>query len=167
MAERGVIRNREHAQQIRDFSGLRFGSITPTDIDGFLEFQDRLFIFIESKFGDSTPPRGQELAFERLCDACEQHGHRKSVVLMLKHSILSGSGLDIEFGGLVVTRYRLRGKWRVPKAETTCRQAIDLLLAELQRTLNDAPKPKPAASNEPRRAAEFDVMQGFGIDVDF
>lgn len=163
MGDRGVIRNRQFAQQIRDFSGLRFGSITPTDIDGFVEFGDRLFIFIESKFGNTEPPRGQLLALERLCDACEQHGHRRSVVLMLKHSVLADSGLDIEFGKLLVSRFRLRGRWRVPKKDTTCREAIDALHAELDRTLKG--KPQPVAVNDAR--AEADVMQGFGIDVDF
>ena len=47
MAERGVIRNRQFAQQLRDFSGLRFGKITPTDIDGFMDFGDRLFVVLE------------------------------------------------------------------------------------------------------------------------
>lgn len=167
MAERGVIRNRQFAQQIRDFSGLRFGSITPTDIDGFVEFQDRLFIFIESKFGNSEPPRGQMLALERLCDACEQHGHRRSVVLMLKHSILADSGLDIDFGRLLVSRYRLCGKWRVPKSDTTCREAIERLHAELLRALKQQPEAVAVASNDARKTADGDVMQGFGIEVDF
>ena len=34
--DRGKIRNRECAGQLKDFSGLRFGKITPTDIDGFV-----------------------------------------------------------------------------------------------------------------------------------
>ena len=42
LAERGVIRNRQFAQQIRDFSGLRFGKITPTATDRLLEMSKNM-----------------------------------------------------------------------------------------------------------------------------
>ena len=46
--ERGKIRNRDQAQQIRDFSGMCFrGTITPTDIDGYFEINNELFVFME------------------------------------------------------------------------------------------------------------------------
>ena len=47
MPERGVITNRARARQIRDFSGLQIGTITPTDLDGLIEFHDECFIFCE------------------------------------------------------------------------------------------------------------------------
>ena len=47
MFERGVIHNRERGAQIRDYSGLRFGNITPTDIDGFMDFGGRVFVVFE------------------------------------------------------------------------------------------------------------------------
>lgn len=127
MSERGAIRNREFAQKIRDFRGLRFGAITPTDIDAFCDFKNRLFVFIESKFGDSSPPYGQMLALERLCDACCADG-RVAVVLLLKHQAKEGE--DIDFAALPVTRYRLAGKWLYPKEPINCKQAIDKLLEE-------------------------------------
>ena len=64
-----LIRNRDYMRQIKDFSGLRFGKISPTDIDGFLDFGNSLFIFVEMKHGDTRIPYGQKLALTRLCDA--------------------------------------------------------------------------------------------------
>lgn len=126
MAERGVIRNREFAQQIRDFSGLRFGTITPTDIDGFIDYQDKLFVFFESKYGDTKLPYGQKLALERLCDACASAGKLSAVLLLRHDSIIPGS--DIEFAKLKVTSYRLNKEWHTPRVGIDCRAALEKLL---------------------------------------
>jgi len=44
MIERGVIRNKQYARQIRDFSGIAVRNITPTDIDGFFEMKNEVFV---------------------------------------------------------------------------------------------------------------------------
>ena len=75
-ANRGVIQNRERARQIIDFSGLRYGNITPTDIDGCIEYQDKGVAFIEIKHRDSPMPKGQELALTRLVDNNSTAGKR-------------------------------------------------------------------------------------------
>jgi hypothetical protein len=65
---RGKIRNVCYAEQIIDFSGLRFGTITPTNIDGYMDFWGKGHVFFEAKHSDAIPPYGQKLAFERLVD---------------------------------------------------------------------------------------------------
>jgi hypothetical protein len=45
-----VIQNVGRKQQINDFSELRFGNITPTDMDGCIECKDKAYIFIEIKY---------------------------------------------------------------------------------------------------------------------
>ena len=107
LVERGVIRNRKFAGQLRDFSGLRFGSITPTDMDGWIDFSNRLFVFIEAKHGNARMPYGQELALARLTDACHSPPRRRAIALVCRHE----SEGDIDFAGLPVTRYRWCGKW--------------------------------------------------------
>ena len=65
-SQRGKIRNRALAQRIMDFSRLRWGKITPTDIDAVVEFGNRCFIIIEAK-GVGVPVKyGQLTALERL-----------------------------------------------------------------------------------------------------
>ncbi len=119
MAERGVIRNRKYAQQIRDFSKLRFGKITPTDIDAFLDFQDKVFIFIESKYKDSQLPYGQRLALERLADSTWKSG--KHTLLIIASHVKDG---DIEYSSCMVRELRWQGKKYFPKNKTA-KQVID------------------------------------------
>ena len=112
MNERGVIRNRAFKQQIADFSGLRFGNITPTDLDAFMDFNNKLFVFVETKHGDSEMQYGQRLALERLCDACHNPPIRYAVAFITRHD----SDSDIDFAQTIVTKYRWGGKWISPQA---------------------------------------------------
>ena len=118
--ERGKIRNRRYAQQIRDFSGLRFGTITPTDIDAFIDFQDKTFVYIEIKHGTAPLPQGQRLALERLCDSSQKAG-KHSLVIIATHD----TEHDIDVGGSYVTEYRYKGQWVHYFKKITVREAID------------------------------------------
>lgn len=71
---RGKIGNRAAAMQIRDFTRMRWGNITPTDIDGIMEYQDKAYIIFELKYGDTDLPFGQRLALERLCRDLKKTG---------------------------------------------------------------------------------------------
>lgn len=134
---RGVIRNRERAAQLRDFSGLRFGTITPTDIDGFLEFEDVLFVWIEIKLVGVDLPRGQKIALVRSCNAI--HGtendkgiKRIGIVLVTEHNTPIGQDIDVAETNVVRCWY---GKeWQEPKQPTTCKQAIEKMLECKEKT---------------------------------
>ena len=78
---RGKIQNRERARQIIDFSGIRYGNITPTDLDGFFEKGNKTFVFYEYKLPEAEMPNGQRLALMRLVDGLSTAG--KSAVLFL------------------------------------------------------------------------------------
>lgn len=123
---RGKIRSRELALVERDFSGLCWKRITPTDIDGFVEFQDRLFVFIEGKSRGALLKGGQRLAIERLCDAChnEQAG-RYSIAFVVAHD-----GQDcFDYATADVVEYRWRGSWiRIrPDKPKRLKEAIDAM----------------------------------------
>ena len=126
MVERGKIRNREFASTLRDFAGLRWGSITPTDIDGFLDFGNKAFVFIESKHENGTLRGGQKLALERLVDSVSV----PAILIVAKHN--AGAGDDIDLGANFVTQYRLKGKWQKPKEQISVRSAIEAFLAFVQ-----------------------------------
>jgi hypothetical protein len=116
---KSLIRDRTFISQIKEFSGLRFGSIYPTDIDGFLDFRNKLFIFIEIKHGFSELKGGQKLAIERLCDSC-QTSMRDSFAIVAFHE----SVVDIDVSLTIVRSIRYRGEWKKPKNTITVRQAI-------------------------------------------
>ena len=125
MTERGVIEHRARAQQIRDFSGLRYGNITPTDVDALIEYKDIAYIIIETKYGDVEIPRGQMLAFERLCD--DLQNFKQTIFIISRHNYPIGT--DIDLAKTVVEKYRLEKRWIVMKEHTkettTVRELID------------------------------------------
>ena len=107
--ERGVIHNRERAKQLRDYSGLLFGNITPTDIDGIIEYHGKGYIIIEVKWRGMPLSYGQRLALERLTDDLER-GHKPTICLVAEH-IINSPEEDIPVAGTLVTEYRYKGKW--------------------------------------------------------
>lgn len=121
--ERGVVRNRQYATQVRDFSGLRFGKITPTDIDGCIEYQDTCYVFIETKYKDAELPYGQRLALQRLCDDLERC--KPAIAIIASHE----TDGDIDVANTRVTEIRFRHEWRHLKTDTTTRALIDRFLA--------------------------------------
>jgi len=120
--ERGKIYNRERAQQIIDFSGLRFGTKTPTDIDGLLDYNNDVFIFMEFKYGNKEMDSGQQLALERICDESKTACY----VLVATHNHEVDE--DIDAAGAIVRKYRHNKKWIIPKGKTTVKNAIEKIL---------------------------------------
>lgn len=128
-----MIRNRGWAKQLRDFSGLRFGSITPTDIDGYLEFNDRLFIWIELKFAGAPLWRGQRLALARMCDVIHgtknARGERRiAAILVVEHMAPPDQDVDVAQANVCEVRYD--GVWKEPSKPIACRKAIEYLLRQ-------------------------------------
>ena len=66
--DRGLIKYKELYHKEFNWTNFRYNNITPTDLDFFIEYQDKLFILGEVKYNYSNMPYGQELAFERLID---------------------------------------------------------------------------------------------------
>jgi hypothetical protein len=104
---RGKIKNRQQVGRVVDFSGLRWGSITPTDIDGFIDFGGKKFVVFELKYGGAPLPKGQRLAIERLVDGLEKGGSR-AIAFICTHN----DDGDIAAANAVITEYRLNGEWR-------------------------------------------------------
>jgi hypothetical protein len=121
MIERGQIRNRAQAAQVRDFSRIRFGKITPTDIDGFFEMGDRVFVFIELKYGGRGMPDGQRIAIERMADALNVPP-RTSLVVIGRHD--DTPDVDIQADACAVVSYRHDGRWVAPEQPCTVGEII-------------------------------------------
>ncbi len=124
MVERGVIRNRDRARQIVDFHDLRWGKITPTDIDGLLDFGNKVFVCIEYKYEDAEMGYGQELAFKRLVDALS----KPCILIQATHS-QHDPNKDIDGANARVVRVYYKGKWYPSKH--TVRQVIDTFLEKI------------------------------------
>jgi len=107
---RGKIQNRERARQIIDFSGIRYGRITPTDIDGYFEYHDKAFVFYEYKLVGGECPRGQKIALERLADAVTDSG-KEAVIFLCRHAV-EDTRKDISASNSIVESVYYRGKWK-------------------------------------------------------
>lgn len=128
MVERGVIRERGFKNQVADMSGLRWGNITPTDLDAFLDFGDRLFVLIEGKFCGARIQEGQLKAIERLCDAAHCPPRRHSFAIIADHS--APDSQDIDFASMTVRTIRQNRKWTFPMQKgLTVKAAIDRMRA--------------------------------------
>lgn len=116
-----MFRNKDYGSQLKDFSGLTWGKISPTDIDGFLEFSGKLFIIIETKYDGAPMPYGQKLALERICDGLT-HGDSHAILILTKHN----TDGDIDMATTTVTAYRENANWFTEVPEVTLREMIDI-----------------------------------------
>ena len=131
----GIIRNRDNLSQVRSFRGMVFGTVSPTDIDGFFEIADRVYVFIETKFKGKGLSRGQELAFERLTDAIA--APRRALFIIACHEQDKIS--DIDVAGCAVVRYRSRGQWKPAPQGMTVRQLTEKFIEWAQEIDKEAP----------------------------
>jgi len=121
-----LIRSRSNLAQVINFSGLKFGSMYPSDIDAIIEVRDKLWIVIEVKHGDAEPPFGQRLMLERLVDALSEH--RQAILFLANHK----SRGEVDLASCIVTKYRIRKKWVVPRAPVTVHDAVKKMIREAE-----------------------------------
>lgn len=112
------------AAQERDFSGLCYGKITPTDIDAYLDFGNKLHVYIEAKLPAVDLPDGQRIALEHTVDDMHDRG-RYACGIVCEHPNRIGV---IDFATCFVVMYRWKTKWLFPQEPKTTREAVDALL---------------------------------------
>ena len=104
------IKNRGRASQIIDFTGITYGKISPTDIDGLIEYHDKAVILFEMKYENAVMPWGQQTALERICDDI-RHAGKESVVFICSHSVWNYHE-DVKAAETIVKAVYWHGKWR-------------------------------------------------------
>ena len=107
---KGLIRDPARARQLRDFSGLLFGNITPTDIDGLIEYQNIGYVIMELKYKDAELKDGQKLALARMNDDFERAG-KKSLCIIARHFV-DDCNIAIDVANTTVTEFRYQQRWR-------------------------------------------------------
>lgn len=122
---RGRLRNAGQWAIERDYSGVRIGSATPSDIDGCLEIKNRLFIFYEFKHGNGQLPTGQRVMLERIVDALTASG-KVAAVVVGSHEQTPGN--VIECDSVKVSLVYVQGKWfDYSQRDVTVQKATDEL----------------------------------------
>ena len=106
----GKIRYPARSSQLIDFSGIRYGNATPSNVDGLLELDGKLFVILEYKHRSAQEmPRGQRLMIERLTDQLGS-GISYSVAVVGVHD--SPVGAEIDGANAMASEVRL--SWSVP-----------------------------------------------------
>lgn len=119
---RGIIQDRKNFSRVRNFSGLKYGKITPTDIDAVIDFGNQATVIIETKFAHAVMPLGQRIALERLTDMADESG-RKGLTIIASYTNIEG---DIDFATALVSEYRCNHSWKSPnRKDLTVRELID------------------------------------------
>jgi len=104
------------------------GNYHASDIDGFFEIGNQIFVFIEIKYGSKEMLRGQALALERLVDVV---GETKDAILIIGSHDYKPEA-DIDAGSCMVKKYRTRNKWRIPLKKITVREIADLFIEKMK-----------------------------------
>ena len=128
--KRGKAHTEYLATQLRDFTGMCWGNITPTDIDCFTDFGGLLFVYVDAKLPGVEMERGQEWAFERAVDDCKH----AAICIIGEHANREGA---IDFANLAAVKYywrgrKKRGEWKPFPRVLTVKQAIDVVLRHLK-----------------------------------
>ena len=126
---RGKILYPERRQQIIDFSGLRYGNITPTDCDGIIEYRDQAWVFIEIKYRDTEFPVGQKLMHERLANGLEKAG-KKTLIILAEHYV-DDPKQTINAAECIVRQIYFKGEWLVPKGKHKLKDVVDRFIASV------------------------------------
>ena len=114
-----------------DLSGLHWpgiscpGVITPTDIDGFIDFDNRLFIVFELKTAGEKIAGGQKMALERMVDALGQFV--PTYLIIATHSTPTSQDIDAASCRVEATRYKWI--WHPHDDGITLREFIDRVRA--------------------------------------
>ena len=120
--ERGKIRNENHAKQLNDFRGLlRRRGITPTDIDGLIDYNGKAFIFLEGKHANTALPMGQKMALENIAKAI-QDAKREVIVFVFRHNVEQSQQITV--ADQLVTEIYYQRRWFSPTKKLNVLDAI-------------------------------------------
>ena len=146
-SQRGIITNRARFSQAIQFKDMRFGNITPTDVDCAMEFDNRLFIFIEAKFIGTPMKTGQLKFLGRLADNMNNPPNRFGVSIIADH--VTPSDQDVHLASSIVRSVRMNGMWRDPMVNgLTLMQAVRRMVAYVENKQR-----RPLYARESSRAA--------------
>jgi len=129
---RGEAHTPSRSTQVRDFSGLRYGNITPTDIDALIEYHNKGWVLIEVKLNGTPIQYGQKLALERLCDDLQKT--KPTILILASHETEYSEAID--FANCIVSGYRYCEKWYPETRNTTyigdtVKRLVDYFLSEV------------------------------------
>ena len=125
---RGVIKHIARAQQINSFKNIRYGNITPTDLDGAIEYHDKCWVFFELKYNNVPISYGQKLALERLVNDTAKN-NKKSIAIIADHYV-NDTNKEVDAADCVVREIYLSNekKWRGVVRKMSLKECVDVFI---------------------------------------
>ena len=107
MSERGEIKFKNRGAQLNSFKGMvRRRNITPTDIDGFIDYNGNAFIILEGKLNGAPFNYGQKLALENIC----KNSNVPCLVILFEHNTPTNEEVDVKNQPVKSVYYN--GSWK-------------------------------------------------------
>jgi hypothetical protein len=123
--ERGNIKFKGRAKQLNSFSGMiRRRNITPTDIDGIIDYNGKAFVILEGKYGDAELPKGQKMALENLANTILS-ANKRVVVIIYRHFI-HDTNQEIIVSKQIVSDIYFKRKWDKITVEKNVLEVIEM-----------------------------------------
>lgn len=106
------------------FDGMRYvRGITPTDIECFVDFGNKLFVIGELKRVGAPIYHGQRLCIERACDAIA--ATKKCIAFIARHDTPPPDAVLANTA--IVEEYRWNGAWKKPSRQIELGEAIRII----------------------------------------
>lgn len=103
------------ASQIIDFSGLKYKTVSFTDIDALMEYKNRAYIIVEVKYLDKELPFGQQLAIERMVQDAARNG-KHAIAIVAEHDVEdTQQSVYLQLCNIRCLYTSVEQKWRKPK----------------------------------------------------
>lgn len=127
---RGCIQHPERRLQLFSFENMRWNTITPTDIDGSIDFGGNIFVMFEVKYNDAEMPYGQRRHLQALADTVRDGGRQIAVFVVEHHVADTSQAVDV--ASCAVREVYYNHEWLYQPGDVTLKEAVDGFLAYAQ-----------------------------------
>ena len=133
------IVNINRARQLNDFDNIMNGTLQPMDIDGFVEYNDLAYVFLEVKYLDKDLPARQRLAYERIVkDTSNTPDKKLSIAIVVEHSVSEWQEhVPISECNVRELYFSLDKKWRAPNFKCTFNELATHFIETVVRRNNE------------------------------
>lgn len=129
--DNSLYKNKERARQLVSFHNLQYErGITPTDVDLFMDFGNKVFIVGEIKYNNKPCDKGQYLAILRFVDRIATTTPEVKALMFVAEHQEHNPQNDIDAASCQVREYRTGRVTRKVEKKMTVKQLIDGFLAK-------------------------------------